>query len=151
MWGDRIRPVAAGLLSRGFEPLPLEAGEREAFRRLGDVSARFFSAPDDILRRSQWSGEGSWAGYQPMPDGDPDVVDNIDRFEASHEMLSFPDDAWPWLSGPAHELRTALTAVDEVARRIVAASGRGDLRRRDPDPVRPGVIRRVLSLRTRSP
>jgi len=61
------------------------------------------------------------------------------------------EDLWRRESEQAHAAVMTYWSYRDSARRIVAASGRGDLRRRDPDPVRPGVIRRVLSLRTRSP
>jgi isopenicillin N synthase-like dioxygenase len=98
----------------------------------------FFQASPETLRLSQWPGDGMWAGYQPMPEGDVDVLDQVDRFEVSQALLVSSQDEWPWLSAEARELKHALAAVNAIARDLVAASVEAvsQASGRDPDAAR---------------
>ena len=134
----RTRCVASELLGRGWATFPLEAWESAAFGRLTATAKWFFQASPETLRLSQWPGDGMWAGYQPMPEGDVDVLDQVDRFEVSQALLVSSQDEWPWLSAEARELKHALAAVNAIARDLVAASVEAvsQASGRDPDAAR---------------
>lgn len=119
MHPDQIQRAAHGLVHRGWDLLQLGPVEAGAFRLLTDTANAFFQAPDDVRRRSVWPGHGMWAGYQPMPDGDPDLIDHVDRFEAPSAALHSPDDRWPWLSAEARALRQAYGPVSAFASDLV--------------------------------
>ena len=110
-----------------LDPAVLAEARQQVFARLNDISGQLEETPARLerLRRQLAGGK---------PGGRTDL-----------EQL--------WL----HEAEQAHARVEtywnyrEAARRIVAASGRAQVPAGDPDPVRPGVIRRVLTLRTRAP
>ena len=122
MAATRIEDIAAGLAGRGRAVFRLTPAESGAFSRLDAAAGRFFGAPQEVLSLSLWPGHGMWAGYQPMPDGDAEVIDQVDRFEVSLELLDRSDLEWPWGSAEARALRQALRAVNAIARDLVAAA-----------------------------
>jgi len=116
----------------------LTTRESEAFRRLDAAANGFFTAPHEVRQLSRWPGHGMWAGYQPMPDGDIEVIDHVDRFETPQAMLATSNTEWPWLSAEARALRPALEEVTLLARNLVAATVEevARLSGRDPDAAR---------------
>jgi isopenicillin N synthase-like dioxygenase len=138
MTATQIEDIAAGLVSRGRAVFRLTAAQAAAFSRLDAAAGRFFGAPQEVLRLSLWPGHGMWAGYQPMPDGDAEVIDQVDRFEVSLELLDRSDAQWPWGSAEARALKQALRAVNAIARDLIAAAvgAVAQLSGREPDAAR---------------
>ncbi|HZV27274.1 MAG TPA: 2OG-Fe(II) oxygenase family protein [Acidothermaceae bacterium] len=134
----RVQYIAPELVRRGWATFRLDPGESQAFARLSETAKRFFRAPPQTLRLSEWPGHGMWAGYQPMPDGEAEIVDQVDRFEVSQAMLVSSDEEWPWLSAEARELKQVLSAANAIAQDLVAASVEGvaQVSGRDPDAAR---------------
>lgn len=69
------------LLARGFGSLSLSCGLRSARDAAFYAGRRFFALPSDQKAEMVWSGQGTWCGYQPLPNGAADVVDLVERFE----------------------------------------------------------------------
>ncbi len=124
MRGDRMRDAASDLAGRGWSLFGLTAAEQDAFGRLDAAAERFFSAPPGVRARSEWAGDGMWAGYQPMPAGDPDVLDHVDRFETTRQAMAVGEGEWPWRSDQASGLRRALTEVAAICAALVSAAVR---------------------------
>jgi hypothetical protein len=124
MRGDRMRDAASDLAGRGWSLFGLTAAEQDAFGRLNAAAERFFSAPPEVRARSEWAGDGMWAGYQPMPAGDPDVLDHVDRFETTRQAMAVGEGEWPWRSDQACRLRRALAEVAAISAALVSAAVR---------------------------
>lgn len=124
MRDDRMRDAARDLAGRGWSAFGLAGGEHAALRRLSEAAESFFRAPGEVRSRSEWAGQGMWAGYQPMPPGDPDVLDHVDRFETTRQAMAAAEGEWPWVSEPACRLRRALAEVTGLAAGLVAAAVR---------------------------
>lgn len=130
---EQMRTPAMSLLRRGWATITVDGSTCEAFQRLTSSAEAFFTAPEAVRSLSAWSGDGPWSGYQPMPDGDPGIVDHVDRFEADTAVLASTDGSWPWVSKQARRLKGDLVEVDRLCRIIVANCVRAvaDLTSRD--------------------
>lgn len=130
-----LQRVASDLMGRGWTTFRVDVSACEAFGRLGIASEQFFKAPPDVRRLSEWTGHDMWAGYQPMPEGDREVLDHVDRFEVTQGMIDSPETVWPWLSPEARALKVAFGEANRIARRLVAAAVQAvaQAAHRDPD------------------
>jgi isopenicillin N synthase-like dioxygenase len=117
-----MHDAASDLAGRGWSLFGLTGGEQAALERLSAAADSFFRAPPEVRQRSEWAGDGMWAGYQPMPAGDPDVLDHVDRFEITRQAMAAGEGDWPWRSDQACRLRRALTEVAAVSAALVSAA-----------------------------
>lgn len=119
MPANDLQRVAARIVERGWDRIRLGARDAETYQALTLSARAFFEAPEDVRHESLWLGHGMWAGYQPIPEGDPDIIDQVERFEAPISVLDTPDDLWPWTTGQALALKKCFCTVDVVARNLI--------------------------------
>jgi hypothetical protein len=123
-----------------LDPTVLALAREQLCTRLDDVSEMLQKTPARLLKLRKMHGEsllrlrGNGAG-----------AEDVRRELAALEAL------WNRESDHAGALFERYQQYRQFARRIVAASGRAEAKRCNPNPVTRGVIQKVLTLRTLAP
>lgn len=99
--------VDCTLTSTGYSAVDIGAAGEFARQALA-ASRRFFREEPAAKATAGWSGKGVWSGFQPIPEGDIDHVDLLERFEVPAPGSPDSRETWPSL---AEELLTALRSL----------------------------------------
>ncbi|CAE6851453.1 2OG-Fe(II) oxygenase family protein [Paraburkholderia domus] len=119
--------VVNDLLTVGCASFAVEDELRLASQKALATGRRTLSRTDSKEQLVTWSGNGMWSGYQPLPEGDPQHIDMVERYEMPAAALKAAlNPSGPALA-PEGELHAALRAahdrsIDLIGRLIATAA-----------------------------